>query len=43
VRQAILGLADQEILAYFARSKFVPASNDQYKPIEEVAAVAKPE
>jgi phosphonate transport system substrate-binding protein len=38
VRQAILSLTDPEILGYFARSKFIPASNEQYAPIEEVAA-----
>ena len=41
VRQAILSLADPEILGYFARSKFIPASNEQYAPIEEVAAATK--
>jgi len=41
VRQAIVSLADPEILGYFARSKFIPASNDEYAPIEEVAAATK--
>jgi len=41
VRQAILSVADPEILGYFARSKFIPASNAQYAPIEEVAAATK--
>ena len=41
VRQAILSLDDPEILGYFARSKFVPASNAEYAPIEEVAAATK--
>jgi phosphonate transport system substrate-binding protein len=41
VRQAILNVADPEILGYFARSRFIPASNAQYAPIEEVAAAAK--
>src|SRR5215472_7922449 len=41
VRQAIVSLADPEILGYFARSKFVPASNAEYAPIEEVAAATK--
>jgi phosphonate transport system substrate-binding protein len=41
VKQAILSLNDPEILGYFARSKFVPASNEEYAPIEEVAAVTK--
>ncbi len=41
VRQAILSLDDPEILSYFARSKFIPASNGEYAPIEEVAAATK--
>jgi phosphonate transport system substrate-binding protein len=41
VKQAILSLNDPEILGYFARSKFVPASNEEYAPIEEVAAATK--
>jgi phosphonate transport system substrate-binding protein len=41
VRQAILSLDDPEILGYFARSKFIPASNAEYAPIEEVAAATK--
>ena len=41
VRRAIVSLADPEILGYFARSKFIPASNDEYAPIEEVAAATK--
>jgi phosphonate transport system substrate-binding protein len=41
VRQAILSLDDPEILSYFARSKFIPTSNAQYAPIEEVAAASK--
>jgi phosphonate transport system substrate-binding protein len=41
VRQAILSLNDPEILGYFARSKFVPASNEEYAPIEEVAAATR--
>jgi len=41
VREAILSLADPQILGYFARSKFIPASNAQYAPIEEVAAATK--
>jgi phosphonate transport system substrate-binding protein len=41
VRQAIVSLNDPEILGYFARSKFIPASNDEYAPIEEVAAATK--
>ena len=41
VRQAIVSLDDPEILGYFARSKFIPASNGEYAPIEEVAAATK--
>ena len=41
VRQAIVSLADPEILGYFARSKFITASNAQYAPIEEVAVATK--
>jgi phosphonate transport system substrate-binding protein len=41
VRQAIVSLTDPEILGYFARSKFIAASNAEYAPIEEVAAATK--
>ena len=41
VRRAIVSLADPEILGYFARSKFIPASNAEYAPIEEVGAATK--
>jgi phosphonate transport system substrate-binding protein len=41
VKQALLAVEDQEILRIFARTKFIPASNEQYKPIEEVAAATK--
>jgi phosphonate transport system substrate-binding protein len=41
VKQAIVSLADPEILGYFARSKFIAASNDEYAPIEAVAAATK--
>jgi len=41
VRQAILSLKDKEILSYFARSKFIPASNEEYRPIQDVAAATK--
>ncbi|MGO8955147.1 MAG: putative selenate ABC transporter substrate-binding protein [Rhodomicrobium sp.] len=41
VKQAILDLDDKDILSFFARSKFIPASNEQYKPVEEVAAATK--
>ncbi len=41
VKQAILGLEDKELLGFFARSKFIPATNGQYKPIEDVAQATK--
>ena len=41
MRQAILSLDDPEILGYFARSKFIPATNGEYAPIEEIAAATK--
>jgi phosphonate transport system substrate-binding protein len=34
---AILAIEDPVVLAYFARSKFIPAKNSDYGPIEEVA------
>jgi phosphonate transport system substrate-binding protein len=34
---AILAIDDPVVLAYFARSKFIPAKNGDYAPIEEVA------
>ena len=34
---AILAIEDPAVLAYFARSKFIPAKNGDYAPIEEVA------
>jgi phosphonate transport system substrate-binding protein len=34
---AILAIDDPVVLAYFARSKFIPAKNSDYAPIEEVA------
>ena len=37
VRTALLDIADPTILGYFGRSKFIPAHNAQYGPIEEVA------
>ncbi|NJM34297.1 MAG: putative selenate ABC transporter substrate-binding protein [Rhodomicrobium sp.] len=35
--EAILALDDKEILGFFERSKFIPAKNGDYKPIEDVA------
>ncbi|AJQ93944.1 ABC-type phosphate/phosphonate transport system, periplasmic component [Gynuella sunshinyii YC6258] len=37
VRQALLNMKDQELLASFPRQSFVPASNDDYAPIEATA------
>ena len=39
--QAILTLDDKQILGYFERSKLIPAKNEDYKPIEEVAKASK--
>jgi phosphonate transport system substrate-binding protein len=41
LKAAILAADDKEILGFFARSKFIPASNADYKPIEEVADASK--
>jgi phosphonate transport system substrate-binding protein len=41
LKAAILAVDDKEILGFFARSKFIPASNADYKPIEEVADASK--
>jgi phosphonate transport system substrate-binding protein len=37
LRGAILAIDDPAVLGYFARSKFIPAKNADYVPIEEVA------
>jgi phosphonate transport system substrate-binding protein len=37
VRAALLAIDDAAILGYFARSKFIPAKNSDYQPIEDVA------
>ncbi len=37
VKQTLLAITDPTILSAFPRSKFIPASNDDYKPILEVA------
>jgi phosphonate transport system substrate-binding protein len=37
LREALLAIDDPAILASFARSKFIPASNRDYVPVEEVA------
>jgi phosphonate transport system substrate-binding protein len=41
VKQALLDLDDKEILRFFGDSKFIPANNGQYKPIEDVARLAE--
>lgn len=38
---ALLAIDDAEILAQFARSKFIPARNSDYAPIEETAKVTR--
>lgn len=40
LKSAILALDDKEILGFFARSKFISAKNDDYRPIEDVADAA---
>lgn len=37
VKATLLAIDDPTMLGYFARSKFIPAANEQYAPIEEVA------
>lgn len=37
VRQALLNMTDKELLASFPREAFIPASNDDYAPIENTA------
>ncbi len=37
IQDAILGIDDPALLAIFARSKFIPAKNEDYKVIEDVA------
>jgi phosphonate transport system substrate-binding protein len=36
LKAAILGIEDPKLLELFDRSKFIPAKNEDYKPIEEV-------
>jgi phosphonate transport system substrate-binding protein len=40
LRAALLAIDDQAILSQFARSKFIPAKNSDYGPIEEIAKSA---
>jgi phosphonate transport system substrate-binding protein len=37
IQDTILGINDPALLAVFARSKFIPAKNEDYKVIEDVA------
>ena len=37
LKATLLAIDDPTMLGYFARSKFIPAANEQYAPIEEVA------
>jgi phosphonate transport system substrate-binding protein len=39
LKAALLAIADPAILSQFARSKFIPAKNSDYAPIEEVGKV----
>jgi phosphonate transport system substrate-binding protein len=41
LRAALLAIDDPEILRQFARSKFIPAKDSDYDPIEEVAKATK--
>jgi phosphonate transport system substrate-binding protein len=41
LRAALLAIDDPAILSQFARSRFIPAKNADYAPIEEVARVTK--
>jgi phosphonate transport system substrate-binding protein len=37
LQQALLAMKDPELLQSFPRQSFVPASNSDYQPVEEVA------
>ena len=39
LKAALLAIDDPAILTQFARSKFIPAKNSDYAPIEEVGKV----
>ena len=39
IQDTILGITDPALMAIFARSKFIPAKNEDYKPIEDVAKI----
>jgi phosphonate transport system substrate-binding protein len=39
LREALLGIQDPTIMSQFGRSKFIPAQNSDYAPIEEVGKV----
>ena len=37
VQAALVGMDDPELLAAFPRNAFIPAANEDYAPIEQVA------
>ena len=41
LRASLLAIDDPAILSQFARTKFVPAKNSDYRPIEEVGQATK--
>ncbi|MFT5539871.1 MAG: phosphonate transport system substrate-binding protein [Alphaproteobacteria bacterium] len=41
VRAVLLGMEDKDLLASFPRKSFIPASNSDYQPIEDVARKIK--
>ncbi|MGI9569882.1 MAG: putative selenate ABC transporter substrate-binding protein, partial [Desulfobulbia bacterium] len=41
VKKALLEMKDQDLLASFPRKSFIPASNKDYQPIEDVAKAIK--
>jgi phosphonate transport system substrate-binding protein len=43
VKQAIVDLDDEEVLKSFGRAKFIPAANEQYEFIEELALILENE
>jgi hypothetical protein len=43
VKQVIVDLDDEEVLKSFGRPRFVPASNEQYEFIEELASILENE
>jgi phosphonate transport system substrate-binding protein len=43
VKQILVDLDDEEVLKSFSRRRFIPASNDQYEFIEELASILENE